>query len=262
MLILNHSLSLLITLLLHLVIIMHIAKIANKPKELVTATLDISAVALNLTDTPTEPPSEAPPSQNESQPPPPEQVPEKSFEPQLKPPQSIRTRPAPPVSALPEPATITIPKRAPEPPAHNPLEMPPPKVEVPRPDFPPPEMPATEEHTKTPPAPASTEPSQVAAKPGGAAAARIDRPPQPRQSIKPKYPSGARRRGEEGSVILNVTISATGTAQQVEIVESSGFKELDEAARQAVSKARFTPGRISDKNVESQVSLTIIFKLR
>ncbi len=262
MLISNHSLSLLVTLLLHLVIIMHIAEIADRPKELVTATLDISAVALNLTDTPTETPSEAPPSQNRPQPPPPEQVPEKSFEPQLKPPQSIRTMPAPPVTVLPEPATITIPESVPEPPIRHPLETPPPKVEVPRPDFPPPEMPATEEHTETHPSPAADEPSRVAAEPGGAAAARIDQPPRPRQSIKPDYPSGARRRGEEGSVILNVTINAAGAAQQVEIVESSGFKELDEAARQAVIKARFNPGRISDKRVASQARLTIIFKLR
>ena len=60
---------------------------------------------------------------------------------------------------------------------------------------------------------------------------------------KPEYPWAARRRGEEGRVMLRVRVSAQGTALAVEIAQSSGSALLDEAARDAVLRWRFVPAR-------------------
>lgn len=56
------------------------------------------------------------------------------------------------------------------------------------------------------------------------------------------YPMASARRHEEGRVILRVLIGSDGAPQRVEVEESSGFPQLDRAARDAVSKWRFTPG--------------------
>lgn len=56
------------------------------------------------------------------------------------------------------------------------------------------------------------------------------------------YPALAKRRGEQGTVLLRVLIGGDGVPQRVEIERSSGSALLDRAAREAVSKWQFTPG--------------------
>ncbi len=56
------------------------------------------------------------------------------------------------------------------------------------------------------------------------------------------YPALAKRRGEQGTVLLRVLIGGDGVPQRVEIERSSGSTLLDRAARDAVSKWQFTPG--------------------
>ena len=55
------------------------------------------------------------------------------------------------------------------------------------------------------------------------------------------YPPDARRRNEEGEVLLLVLIGPDGMAKEVSIYRSSGNALLDEAARQAVYTAVFRP---------------------
>ena len=57
--------------------------------------------------------------------------------------------------------------------------------------------------------------------------------------IRPHYPLGARVRGEEGVVTVRATVNARGRAEKVEVAKSSGFDDLDRAAREAVRGARF-----------------------
>jgi protein TonB len=59
--------------------------------------------------------------------------------------------------------------------------------------------------------------------------------------VRPRYPIGARIRGEEGVVRVRATVNAAGSVTRVHILESSGYKSLDKAAEQAVWKARFAP---------------------
>ncbi len=97
---------------------------------------------------------------------------------------------------------------------------------------------------------------------GGGASERVDAQPSLKRAIKPNYPIGSRRRNEEGTVILDVTVAADGRASKVVSVSSSGFADLDHAAELAVAKAHFKPGMRDGKPVESAARLTLIFRLR
>lgn len=54
---------------------------------------------------------------------------------------------------------------------------------------------------------------------------------------EPHYPRIARRRGLEGTVLLEVFIDASGVPLRVEVARSSGHRILDEAAVQKVSES-------------------------
>lgn len=78
---------------------------------------------------------------------------------------------------------------------------------------------------------------------------------------KPVYPLAARRRGDQGRVVLRVHVSVQGTAMAVEIGQSSGYSSLDEAARDAVLRWRFVPARRGGEAIESWVVVPIVFRL-
>ncbi|WP_323902055.1 energy transducer TonB [Aeromonas hydrophila] len=79
---------------------------------------------------------------------------------------------------------------------------------------------------------------------------------------EPQYPYESRRRGEEGRVILNVRVTAEGTAASVEVDKSSGYRRLDMTARKTVSRWKFIPAKQNNVAVEASAKVTIIFKLR
>ena len=91
---------------------------------------------------------------------------------------------------------------------------------------------------------------------------KVDKLPSPYRRIKPEYPEGARQRGEEGSVILELDISAKGTVNNVRVFKSCGFPELDQAAIQAAKCAPFTPARRGSANIPYTVRLPLDFHLR
>lgn len=90
----------------------------------------------------------------------------------------------------------------------------------------------------------------------------VDYAPKPRRTIRPVYPYGARQRGESGSVVALINVSAQGRVEQVTIARSSGYEALDQAAREALLAARFTPARRGTTSVPARVRLTIIFQLK
>ena len=92
--------------------------------------------------------------------------------------------------------------------------------------------------------------------------AKIDAPPKPHKTIKPDYPKGARQRGEQGDVVLEIRVNAAGIVDRVDIVSPSGFSELDEAAVRAARTARFTPAKSGGSPVASTARLTLSFKLK
>ncbi|WP_295008557.1 energy transducer TonB [uncultured Dechloromonas sp.] len=77
----------------------------------------------------------------------------------------------------------------------------------------------------------------------------------------PPYPPLSRRMGEEGRVLLRVSVTAQGTADNVEIKTSSGSQRLDESAQKTVRNWKFIPAKRGETAVQSWVLVPIIFKL-
>ena len=71
----------------------------------------------------------------------------------------------------------------------------------------------------------------------------------------------ARRRGEQGTVLLKVLVTREGTAASVSVEMSSGSTGLDEAALEAVRKWRFVPARRGAQPVEAWHLVPIVFRL-
>ena len=92
--------------------------------------------------------------------------------------------------------------------------------------------------------------------------ARLDAPPKPKRNIRPDYPKGARQRGEQGDVILEIRVNAEGAVDHVKVAVSSGFAELDEAAVRAAKGAKFSPARSGHDPVASTARLKLQFKLK
>ena len=77
----------------------------------------------------------------------------------------------------------------------------------------------------------------------------------------PPYPALSKRMGEEGKVVLRVSVNSQGTADSVDIKTSSGSPRLDESAQKTVRNWKFVPAKRGDTPVQSWVLVPIIFKL-
>jgi protein TonB len=78
---------------------------------------------------------------------------------------------------------------------------------------------------------------------------------------EPNYPRAAHRRGEQGTVMVRVLVSATGIAQTVALEKSSGFASLDQAALAHVSQCRFVPAQQDGHAVQALYKVPVVFKL-
>jgi protein TonB len=79
--------------------------------------------------------------------------------------------------------------------------------------------------------------------------------------FKPAYPRYSRAHGEEGSTVLSVEIHADGKLGNIEIIRSSGYRRLDQAAVRAIEKAGFIPARKNGRTVASKKQITFRFNL-
>ena len=77
----------------------------------------------------------------------------------------------------------------------------------------------------------------------------------------PKYPNMARRKGEQGRVLLKVLVTLNGDAGNVSLEKSSGSTYLDEAAINAVKNWKFIPARSNNEPVSGFVTVPISFSL-
>jgi len=87
-------------------------------------------------------------------------------------------------------------------------------------------------------------------------------PPKVIRMSEPNYPEAARKRGEEGRVLLKVEVLANGRVGQVKVEESSGFTLLDEAALRTVRNWRFKPALKGREEVACWINIPIGFTLR
>lgn len=86
-------------------------------------------------------------------------------------------------------------------------------------------------------------------------------PPAIAASPAIEYPSQSRRSVEEGDVKCRIRVSARGLVEAVEIVLSSGFSRLDEAARLGLSAWRFKPATRDGAPCACVVDHVVTFRL-
>ncbi|MEH3024016.1 MAG: energy transducer TonB [Pseudomonas oryzihabitans] len=179
--------------------------------------------------------------------------------------------PAPPLvetpTPEPPPAQSEPVVQAPEPPppvvdelAASPAPPPKPKPVVRQPPKPK-HQPVTKPLTPpSPPAPApalqpAPTPAPVKETPASATAGYLRNP-------APEYPALALRRNWEGTVLLRVRVLPNGRPGDIQIQQSAGRSQLDEAAVAAVRRWSFVPAKKGDQAIEGWVTVPIDFKIR
>jgi periplasmic protein TonB len=78
---------------------------------------------------------------------------------------------------------------------------------------------------------------------------------------KPPYPLAARRRNQEGRVLLTVLVRADGSCGEARLKRTSGFELLDGSALKTVRQWRFVPARRGTDTVDSWVDVPVVFRL-
>lgn len=78
----------------------------------------------------------------------------------------------------------------------------------------------------------------------------------------PTYPPLARKRGQQGTVWLEIWLSEQGAQLKRTLSRSSGFALLDEAALRAAARWQFEPHRHNGMAVASRVRIPIEFAVR
>jgi periplasmic protein TonB len=213
---------------------------------------------------------------------------------EVTPPAPPRTEPAKP-KAQPSPPAAVQPPPPPQnaaPPLPAPPSPPPPRTApppLPPPPPPPPDVPKTA--APAPPPPQPSPPAKTAAQTPlpepkvtatplehqnlpmefgdlGGPLARID--PNRDQSLQaatqpdkahlpPTYPPEAARLGEMGTVALTLHIGADGFVNRVDVVQSSGYPSLDQAAVSRLRTWHFTPAMRGGMPVASIYRIAVTF---
>lgn len=82
------------------------------------------------------------------------------------------------------------------------------------------------------------------------------------RTTTPRYPIESMRRGEQGTVLLRVRVDRDGVPVEIDVARSSGFRQLDRAAREAVLRWRFRPVQIDGVAVQASGIVPVEFKLK
>ena len=158
------------------------------------------------------------------------------------------------------------PDRPPPPPPK--MRVPPPKVIAPPPFIPPPEVQVQQPVQQNtiaavsdakPDNPVVPAPQPVAPAPTGIVTvpAVVDF----NTCAKPAYPRKSLRNEEQGTVVLQFLIGVDGRVADSKVEKSSGFRDLDSAARNALGQCRFKPGLADGKPQQSWVKVQYVWKL-
>lgn len=132
------------------------------------------------------------------------------------------------------------------------------------PKIPAPVIEATQSNAPAPSAPVATLPDVKPVPPVAPVAEAISQARFDADYLRnpaPPYPPLSRRMGEEGKVILRVSVNPQGAADSVEVKTSSGSQRLDDSAQKTVRNWKFVPAKRGDTAIQSWVLVPIIFKL-
>ncbi len=79
--------------------------------------------------------------------------------------------------------------------------------------------------------------------------------------VAPVYPAISRRQGEQGVATFRILVDEHGRPLQVQVLKSSGFSRLDDAASQAIRKWTFVPPTKDGTPVRSWSRVQVRFQL-
>ncbi|MBW1616924.1 MAG: energy transducer TonB [Deltaproteobacteria bacterium] len=86
-------------------------------------------------------------------------------------------------------------------------------------------------------------------------------PPVYKHTPAPPYPKLAKKRGRQGTAIINALIDINGKVKEINISKTSGYQTLDNAAIKAVKKWLFIPAAIGNKKIEMRVRIPVKFEI-
>ncbi|WP_327752862.1 energy transducer TonB [Sphingobium sp. SJ10-10] len=113
-----------------------------------------------------------------------------------------------------------------------------------------------------PPVAIAAPPAPPAASPGAGIVQGGDLGTQMVAGRPPRYPIESRRKREQGTVVLALTLGVDGAVDSLGIAQSSGFPRLDHAARDAVRGWRWKPVMRDGQAVRVKGVVEIPFILR
>jgi TonB family protein len=179
--------------------------------------------------------------------------------------------PAPPATSAPAPAPATPPNRAGPRPAAvetkppqetpatgieaSPLVVIPVRIGLPQTPVPQPRTPADA------PAAGGAEPPAVGVASSQPPVADVVTPPIRIRTVSPEYPTVARAAALEGDVIVQAVVGADGKVRDVQVLQGV-HPVLDDAARKAVLRYEYTPGRRNGIPESAVIRVTVSFRLR
>ncbi len=77
----------------------------------------------------------------------------------------------------------------------------------------------------------------------------------------PTYPTRAQRLGQEGVVVLKVSLSDDGRVKRIEIITSSNYPLLDQSAVNGIKSWSFIPATSNGQSVKSTLVIPVRFRL-
>lgn len=87
--------------------------------------------------------------------------------------------------------------------------------------------------------------------------AKVDFP----SCAKPEWPKASLRNEETGIVTMEFLIGTDGAVKEKRIIKSSGFRDLDNSALEAIGKCTFRPATQAGAPIESRVPIQYVWTL-
>lgn len=83
----------------------------------------------------------------------------------------------------------------------------------------------------------------------------------PSGCVRPQWPQGSLEARHAGTVTLALLVGEDGKIQQSKVTKSSGYEELDEAARVSIAKCTFKPGHIDGQPRAAWLQMQYVWTL-
>ncbi|MBB5143686.1 energy transducer TonB [Desulfovibrio intestinalis] len=93
-------------------------------------------------------------------------------------------------------------------------------------------------------------------------AGTVDSPPAITKRVAPQYPSSAKHKRIQGSVVVKIIVDTSGLPQQCTVVSAKPEGYFEEASLEAAQRLRFKPGKIKGIVANTVVLLPFDFRLQ